>query len=122
MADRREQLIKAGEWLRHQRERQHLTVRELATQLDVTTQMVYDWQNGKNSVSDDRADQIAELFGLDIITVRRGLGLWVPDSDEQLAQPVDRGAIAELRRTIAEMDAYLEQLEHQDEDREQGTG
>lgn len=80
---KRERLEDAGRWLREQRERRGLSVREFAARLDVSTPVVYDWQNGKNAVGDERAEQIAEVLGVDLIDVRRGLGLWVPPKEDQ---------------------------------------
>lgn len=65
-----------------------MSVRQLANHLDVATQVIYDWQNGKNAVNTERAQQIAHLFELDIIEVRRNLGLWVPD--EQPSSPAEQ--------------------------------
>lgn len=85
--DRREQLLQAGRWLRETRERRGMSVREFAANLGVATQMVYDWQNGKNAVGDERAKQIADVLRMDLIDVRRGLGLWVPLKEDQTSEP-----------------------------------
>lgn len=84
--DRREQLLQAGRWLREARERRGMSVREFAANLGVATQMVYDWQNGKNAVGDERAKQIADVLRMDLIDVRRGLGLWVPLKEDQTSE------------------------------------
>lgn len=76
--DRREQLAQAGRWLRLMREQRDMSARDFANAIDVATQAVYNWESGKNAVTDERADRIAELFGVDVIEVRRNLGLWIP--------------------------------------------
>lgn len=76
--NRRERLASAGQWLRAQRERRQLSAREVADRLNVLPQTVYAWEAGKSGVDDDRAEQIADLFGIPVLTTRRNLGLWVP--------------------------------------------
>lgn len=81
--EKRDRLREAGNWLRHQRERRGFTrPADFARALNVDRSLVSNWENGKNSVTDERADQIAEVLGMDIIEVRRGLGLWVPSDDQ----------------------------------------
>lgn len=98
----RERLEDAGRWLRDQRERRGLSVREFASKLDVSTPVVYDWQNGKMGVSDERAAQIADVLDMPEIDVRRGLRLWVPDDERHPAAVDDEHAalIARQRRAI----------------------
>lgn len=77
--DRRERLIRAGRWLRDQRIRRGFATQvELARLLGVDKAAISNYENGKNAVDDDKAELIAEGLGIDIITVRRNLGLWVP--------------------------------------------
>lgn len=76
--DRRERLVAAGAWLRAQRERRGIAARDMAAQLEVFPQTVYNWEAGKTGVDDDRAEQIAKLLDVDLIEARRNLGLWVP--------------------------------------------
>lgn len=71
----------AGRWLRSQRERRGLSVREVAARLDVLPQTVYNWEAGKSGLDDDRADQVAELLEVDVIALRRHLGMWLPPQD-----------------------------------------
>lgn len=107
--DKREELLKAGRWLREERERRGISVREFAAHMKVTTQVAYDWQNGKVSFNDERAQQIADLFNMDIIKVRRGLRLWVPP------EPSSGEGVDQIDR--------LEQLwrEYRDDPGERGT-
>lgn len=92
----------AGQWLREQRERRGLTVRQLAGRLDVATQVIYDWQNGKNRVSDDNAARLAEILGLPELEARRHLGLWVPE-------PTGRYSVEErtVQGPVGETVAYI---------------
>jgi transcriptional regulator with XRE-family HTH domain len=98
---RRTEPTPAGRWLRQQRERLGIaTQAELDRRLGWNKGTVNNYETRDVMVSDDRAEQLAELFGLDIITVRRNLGLWVPDDDAHrrrggLAVPTDE----ELRRS-----------------------
>lgn len=101
---------KPGEWLKHERERRDMSVRELATKLDVATQVIYDWQNGKNAVSDKRAEEIARVFRMNIIDVRRELGLWVPPEhreDTDRDEDIENLSVSELARRIKEMTDQL---------------
>lgn len=50
--------------------------------------MVNNYETRGVTVPDDRAEELAEFFGIDIITVRRNLGLWVPDSPMDRAEMV----------------------------------
>lgn len=86
---RREQLEQAGRWLRTQRERRGMSARQLATALDIAPQSVNNWETGKNAVSDEGAARIADVFDMDEIDVRRGLGLWVPEEHRGEAEDLD---------------------------------
>lgn len=112
--DRREVLAAAGRWLKAQRERRNLTAREIAARLDVLPQTVYNWESGKSGLDDDRAQDISRLFGMDLIEVRRNLGLWVPD-DDQTDVPADRDerlahAEAIANRAADELERLREEL------------
>jgi transcriptional regulator with XRE-family HTH domain len=79
---RRSEPTPAGRWLRQQRERLGIaTQAELDRRLGWNKGTVNNYETRDVMVSDERAEQLAELFGLDIITVRRNLGLWVPGED-----------------------------------------
>ena len=81
----------AGRWLRDQRRRRGFeTVGEFARALDVDPSRVSNYERGKSKVPDDRADRIAELFGMSVIEVRRQLGLWLPPESPTKEQPIDR--------------------------------
>lgn len=97
--DRRRQLEEAGRWLRTAREQHGSNVRRFAAELDVTTQAVYNWESGKNAVDDDRANRIAKVLSMDIIEVRRNLGLWTPPAgDDELTEPEDDPELLRLIR------------------------
>jgi transcriptional regulator with XRE-family HTH domain len=74
-----DQTPEAGQWIREQREARGLSVREFAAEMDVATQVIYEWQNGKSAVSEQRVEQLAEVLGVSIIEARRNLGYWVPE-------------------------------------------
>lgn len=83
----REEINAAGQWLRAQREQRHIKSQaELARRLGWDKTMVNNYETRGVTVPDDRAEQLAEFFGMDIIEVRRGLGLWVPPSGNQPAE------------------------------------
>jgi transcriptional regulator with XRE-family HTH domain len=86
--DRRSRLVAAGGWLREQRERRgyHKAI-DFARALGVDASLVSNYERGVTSVPDDRAEQIAEVLGMDVIEVRRNLGLWVPDDARQPERP-----------------------------------
>lgn len=124
--DRQARLAQAGQWLHEQREGRGLSARDLAEKLSVYPQSVYNWEAGKFAVDDDRAEQLAVVFGMDIIEVRRNLGLWVPEPStappggEEMSLEDIEGLIAYLRqrrtqvrlkRTIANIDRSIRLLE-----------
>lgn len=74
-----EETADSGAWLRRHRELRGLSVRDLAASMDVTTQVVYEWQSGKSAVSEPRVEQLAEALGVSVVDARRGLGFWVGD-------------------------------------------
>lgn len=84
----------AGRWLRDQRHRHGFTtVGELARALGVDPSRVSNYENGRSKVPDDRADKIAELFGMSWRSVRRGLRLWLPPGEQDIdddEEDVDR--------------------------------
>lgn len=123
--DKRDRLIKAGQWLRDQRQRRGFrSAAEFARALGIDKGLVSNYETGRSEVPDDRAERIADVLGLDEIHVRRHLGLWVPkidpmtraeamlDENERLAAEIreladrERRAveafIAELRKDPAE--------------------
>lgn len=86
---RRNEPSPAGKWLREQRERRGISTQaELARRLGWDKTMVNNYETRGVTVPDDRAEELAEFFGIDIITVRRNLGLWVPDSPMDRAEMV----------------------------------
>lgn len=118
VASNREQQEAAGRWLRQERERRGMrTTGALARLMGVSDSLVSRLETGSSAATDERAEQIAEAFGMDIIEVRRNLGLWVPtptaaDDDqprETLKQRFDR-----LAREMAEMREEIERLDERD--------
>lgn len=91
-----------------------MSVRQLAGKLDVATQVVYDWQNGKNAVSDENAARLAELWGMSEVAVRRNLGLWVPGDTPEPDADED---VLEYRRDIVrrQVQAAIEHLSPADQ-------
>jgi transcriptional regulator with XRE-family HTH domain len=77
--DRRARLAVGGRWLRAERERRNLSVRALARLVGVAGTQISNYELGRYEPDDDRVEDIARALGMDIITVRRGLGLWVPE-------------------------------------------
>lgn len=82
--DRRARLLNAGRWLRNMRERHgYAKAVDFARALGVDASLISQYERGVNAVPDERAEQIAEVLGLDIIETRRNLGLWVPAVGEE---------------------------------------
>ena len=81
---RRERLDAAGRWLVKQRSLvgRFDTAAEFARALGTSAANVSNYETGKAEVSDDMAERIAEVLGLPILDVRRGLRLWVPPRGE----------------------------------------
>lgn len=81
-------------WLREQRERRGFSAAaELGRAIGASKEVVWSYEAGRSSVPDDRAEQIAEALGMDLVEVRRNLGLWVPPETEP--DPDVRSAVAE---------------------------
>lgn len=78
--ERRERLARAGAWLREARSRRYPKAVDFARALGIERSLLSRYETGASEVPDDRAEGIAEVLGIDIITVRRNLGLWVPKS------------------------------------------
>lgn len=77
---RRAHLPAAGLWLREARTRRGFrTAADFARTLGIDKSLVSNYERGVNAVDDERAEQIAGVLRMDIIEVRRNLGLWVPD-------------------------------------------
>jgi transcriptional regulator with XRE-family HTH domain len=105
--DRRMKLARAGQWLREQRQRRGFaTAAEFARAAGIDKGLVSNYEVGRTSVPDDRAEQIAEALGMGLIEVRRNLGLWVPPEED-----------AEDTRTneeiIRDIDARYDEIERQ---------
>lgn len=93
----------AGRWLRAQRERRGITSQaELARRLGWDKTAVNNYETRGVTIPDERAEQLAEFFGMDIIRVRRGLGLWVPpadaDAEEVPTEALEDALIERIRR------------------------
>ncbi|TYK47189.1 helix-turn-helix domain-containing protein [Actinomadura decatromicini] len=81
----------AGRWLREQRERRGIRSQaELARLLGWDKTAVNNYETRGTKMPNDRAKQIADFFHLDVITVRRNLGLWVPDDDASAMDNAER--------------------------------
>lgn len=128
--DPRERRAKAGQWLRDQRQRRgYRTAAEFARALGIDKGLVSNYETGRSEVPDDRAERIAEVLGLDILTVRRHFGLWVPketgpmdraeqdlDENERLAAEIRELAARERRAVEAFIEALKEPAETPDVD------
>lgn len=95
-----EKRARAGAWLKNAREQRGISVRSVASYFDVSTQSVYGWEaGGSDFADDDRAAGLAKLLRMDLVEVRRGLGLWVPPTaDDELAEPEDDPDLLRLIR------------------------
>lgn len=101
MPSRRDGLEEAGRWLRRARERRgYRTAVDFARALQVDQSLVSRYERGISAVSDERAEQIAQVLHMDIIDVRSGLGLWVP-REPGAARPAASDD-AELQELIAQ--------------------
>ncbi|GGV33873.1 hypothetical protein GCM10010182_67100 [Actinomadura cremea] len=99
MTSKRQQQEEAGRWLRKARERRGLqTAGALARRMGVSDSLISRIETGATAVTDERAEQIAEALDMDLIAVRRNLGLWVPsalevsdgEADERVEDPFER--------------------------------
>lgn len=78
-----------GKWLRRTRVRLGFqTLGEFAHALKIDQSQVSRYERDRSVVPDDKAERIAEVFGMDEIEVRRRLGLWVPPEDRRKPEPV----------------------------------
>lgn len=83
----------AGRWLREQRTRRGFkTAGDLARALGVDPSRISNYETGKSAVPDDRVEQIAQVLDMDLIKVRRNLGLWVPPSPSGGTQQSDQAS------------------------------
>src|SRR5215472_15303601 len=110
---RRERLATAGRWLVKQRSLvgRYATAAEFARALGTSAANVSNYETGKAEVSDDMAERIADVLGLPILDVRRGLGLWVPKAGE----PVQPQSLRGLR--LATIQAMLQELPVAEQDK-----
>lgn len=102
MTSKRQRQEEAGRWLRRERERRGLqTAGALARRMGVSDSLISRIETGATSATDERAEQIADALDMDVIDVRRNLGLWVPDE----RSPMDRAEamMDENERLVAEL-------------------
>jgi len=104
---RRERLAAAGRWLvKHRSLGRYGTAAEFARAIGTSAANVSNYETGKAEVSDETAERIAEVLGLPILDVRRGLRLWVPPA----GQPVQPQSLVGLpNNTVLAMLAELPQ-------------
>lgn len=110
MVSKHDRLEAAGRWLRRARERRgYQTAADFARALHVDQSLISRYERGINEVGDERAEQIAEVLGMPIIQVRRGLGLWVPPESAAHERGPTKADDAELQELIeqAEDDPVL---------------
>jgi transcriptional regulator with XRE-family HTH domain len=103
MASRRDELEAAGRWLRGVRERRgYQTAADFARALQVDQSLVSRYERGISAIGDERAEQIAHVLRMDIVEVRRGLGLWVPHESTTRATHPPSADDVELQELIAQ--------------------
>jgi transcriptional regulator with XRE-family HTH domain len=108
---KRERLERAGLWLKAAREeRGFSTATAFALALGVNQSMVSRYERGSSEVEDERAEQIANVLGMPLVEVRRGLGLWVP-ADEPASIAVPGALDRTLRQELAELQEDLARLD-----------
>lgn len=104
-ADRSERQRRGGEWLRAAREDRGLSPAQFAAKLGIHPAMISNYELGKSAISDERAEGIAAALDMDLVSVRRGLGLWVPEGRAAATsgreQRVEQ-ALAKLREALEE--------------------
>lgn len=106
--DRLSRRAKAGQWLREQRRRAgYQTAAEFGRAIGVSKEVASNYEVGRSDVPEDRAERIAQALGLDIITVRRQLGLWVPDTADLDGQSTEE-LIARAKALMREIQAGLD--------------
>lgn len=99
--ERRERLARAGAWLREARSRRYPKAVDFARALGIERSLLSRYETGASEVPDERAETIARVLGIDIITVRRNLGLWVPDERSPMDQA--EAMMDENERLVAEL-------------------
>ena len=100
--ERREKLARAGAWLRRSRSRRYPKAADFARALDIGTSLLSRYETGSSEVPDDRAEDIADVLGLDVIAVRRGREKWVPDDSGSVMDRAER-QMDENEKLIAEI-------------------
>lgn len=94
-----DRLLRAGEWLRAARKERGLTAADLASALGTTPQTISNYERGASGVNDEKAAQIAVVFDLGEIEVRRNLGLYVPGGmEDPVRPPTPVDTLAAIRR------------------------
>lgn len=96
----------AGTWLTRQMERRDISVRRLATEMNVAEKTVYDWRGDRGVISEERVPRLAQLLDVTEVEARRGLGFWVPSGEE--AAPARNAA--ELEEIIADLTDVLDRF------------
>lgn len=111
MISKRDRLEAAGQWLKDAREnRGYATATAFAAALGVNQSMVSRYERGSSEVEDERAEQIADVLGMPLVEVRRGLGLWVP-ADEPASIAVPGALDRQLRLELDELQQDLANLD-----------
>lgn len=84
--------------------------------MGVSDSLVSRIETGATAATDERAEQIAEALDLDIITVRRNLGLWVPDDAGEREPAATAAEIAEVQDLIRRANEVLARLNARQQD------
>lgn len=77
---------------------------DFARALGIDKSLLSNYETGKTRPSDEAAARIADVLGIDVLVVRRRLGLWVPpDKAAELDAGPNEESLAERARRILAM-------------------
>lgn len=119
--DRLDRRVAAAKWLRETRERRgYATAGQFASALGIERYQLSNWETGRSSIDDEQAELIARVLNMDIIEVRRGLGLWVPDdaqskSSDDSSQPSATDPLAIINNLQQQLNELRAQIADQGE-------
>lgn len=106
-----ERRTRAGRWLREARKKAgYETTTDFAQAINVHQGTVSAYEIGRQSVDEERVEDIARALGLDVIDVRRGLGMWVPAGLEPRAMTPEEAVKADDSLTDAGRTLVLDVL------------
>jgi transcriptional regulator with XRE-family HTH domain len=101
----------AGQWLNDQLDARNIDVRDVATELAVTTQSVYSWLRDRAQPNEDNVAKLARLLKMDEPTVRAHFGYWVDKTaKKQPARVDDEARDRRLRKLHEDAQALAEAI------------